>query len=217
MRILRLGGPDPLEGGGMSPDPPGVHDMTAYTLALFAHVTGALGLFVALGLEWNALAGLRSARTAEDARRSLGTFGTLRVLGPISLLTILASGLYLTATVGWQGWNAVGLLALVLIGVLGAGSNASRLPRLGRALAGREGTLPPGLISQLRDGILWSSMVARAAIALGIVFLMTTKPDAAGALVALAVAAGLGLALARLTSRPAAPASADARRLGRAS
>ena len=176
--------------------------MTVYTVVLFLHVVGALGLFVALGLEWNALTGLRSARTAEDARRSLGAYRALRVLGPVSLVLILVAGLYLTVTAaGWQGWNAVALAAMVLLFVLGAGSNATRLPRIGRAMGPRQGALPSEIRAVVRDPILWASMVTRAGLALGIVFIMTTKPDGAGALIAVALSTIAGVAVATLTSR----------------
>ena len=192
--------------------------MNAYSLALFLHVVGALGLFVALGLEWNALSGLRSATTAEEARRALAPFRTLRVLGPAALVTILVAGLFMTATVvGWQAWNAIGLAGLVVIFVLGAASNATRLPRIGRAVGPRQGALSLELRAELADPVLWWSMLARAGIALGIVFLMTTKPDAAGSAVAIATSAAIGVVVAWLSSRARRVPSGDRRGLERAS
>lgn len=193
--------------------------MEFYKIALFLHVIGALGLFVALGLEWTAMAGLRSAATAEEARRSLGGYRILRALGPISLAVILVAGLYMTAaSVGWLGWNTVALGGVVLIFALGAGSNATRLPRIGRALGPRQGPLPQEIKSQLSDRILWSSMLTRTAIAVGIVFLMTVRPDLAGSALVIGVSAAVGLVAAALSSRrPTAGTSARTGGLERAS
>jgi hypothetical protein len=42
--------------------------MTDYSIALFLHIVGALGLFVALGLEWTNLRYLQQVTTTEQAR-----------------------------------------------------------------------------------------------------------------------------------------------------
>ena len=68
--------------------------MNVYSIVLYVHIVGALGLFVALGLEWTALARLRGAATAEEARGALGALGPTRVIGPLSLAAILVAGLY---------------------------------------------------------------------------------------------------------------------------
>ena len=39
--------------------------MNDYSIALFLHIVGALGFFVALGLEWTGLGQIRSAMTLE--------------------------------------------------------------------------------------------------------------------------------------------------------
>jgi len=52
--------------------------MTLYSLALFLHIVGALGLFIALGLEWTGLWYLRRAGTAEQAQQWLLAFTLLR-------------------------------------------------------------------------------------------------------------------------------------------
>ena len=39
--------------------------MNDYSIALFLHIVGALGFFVALGLEWTGLRQIRSAMTLE--------------------------------------------------------------------------------------------------------------------------------------------------------
>lgn len=60
--------------------------MNAYLLSRYLHVVGALGLFVALGLDWAGLAQLRRARTAEQVREWARVLGWLRWLDPFSLV-----------------------------------------------------------------------------------------------------------------------------------
>jgi hypothetical protein len=169
--------------------------MNLYSIALFLHIVGALGLFIALGLEWASLLNLRRAATAEQVREWLDLFAWTRRLGPISLAVILLAGLYMTAT-AWRGaaWIVVALAAMVLMVVLGATLTGLRMPAIGRAVAAESELVSDALRHRLRDPLLWTSIQTRAAIALGIVFLMTVKPDLGGALLTIGVAIVLGLA-----------------------
>lgn len=169
-----------------------------YSVALFVHVIGAAALFAALGLEWMALWQLRRATSAEQARERAAAFAVLpRLYGP-AMAAILVAGLYMTATVwGWSvGWTAVALAAMVLLAAVGAVLSGPRMAPLGRALAAESGPLSPALREQLRNPLLWTSMQVRLGIAVGIVYLMTVKPGPGGALLAIVVAALLGLAVA---------------------
>lgn len=178
--------------------------MTPYSIALFLHVVGALGLFVALGLEWTSLVYLRRASTAEQAREWLGVLGGTRRLGPASLAAILLSGFYMMATTwGWVGWIIVALAAMVLIAIVGATLTGLRIVAVGRAAAAESGLLSPALRQRLQDPLLWTSVQIRTAIALGIVFLMTIKPDLIGALATIGLAVVLGLASGLRNRHPA--------------
>ncbi len=150
--------------------------MSLYAIALFVHVVGAVLVFVLLTVEG---VGLRTGMAA--ARVS-------RVLGPISALAILVPGFYMAAQTGWHAWTAVGLASYAVIAALGAytGINVMR-----------------GKMSTGAAAISW---LVRIGIALGVLFDMTTKPDAVVAVAAVLVAAGL-----------AAAAAVPARRLVRAS
>ncbi len=161
--------------------------MNDYAIALFVHIVGALGLFVALGLEWTSLLLLRRATTTEQARERMGLASSVRRVTGASLATLLVSGLYLTAT-AWGGvaWIGVALGAMVLMAVLGAALSGPRLAAIGRAV--EHGSLAP-----LPDPLLWVSIQIRLAVALGIVFLMTVKPNLTGSLLAIVLAAVLGL------------------------
>src|SRR5438874_12201941 len=83
--------------------------MTLYSIALFLHIIGAVSLFVLL--------------TVEGVTLRQGTTGARfnRIFGPVSALFILVPGLYMVASSeGWSGWVEVGLIAWVVIAVIGA-------------------------------------------------------------------------------------------------
>jgi len=191
--------------------------MNIYSVALYLHIVGALLLFVAMGIEFMTVSRLRSAGTAEQARDWLSVLGSMRVIGPVALVTVLVPGLYMAATsAGWQAWNILALAAMVVMAALGAASNAARMPAIGRSIGPLRGQVSPEARARLRDPIVWSSILIRIGIGLGIVLLMTLKPDAFGAIVALVVFAVAGAALALATSGTA-PGSIEPRGLERAS
>jgi hypothetical protein len=171
--------------------------MTLYSIVLFLHIVGALGLFVALGLEWVSLAYVRRAATAEQAREWLGVRSWVMRLGPASLVVILLSGFYMMATRwGGAGWILVALAALVVIAILGATLTGLPMGTIQNAAAAESGPLSPALRQRLNDPRLWISIQIRTAIALGIVFLMTVRPDLVRSLVTIGTAVILGVASA---------------------
>jgi hypothetical protein len=113
--------------------------MNYYSIALLLHILGALGFFMALGLEWTGLRQIRRTITSEQLREWMRISNSARRLGIISMLTILASGIYMMAT-AWGG-------------------------------------------------------VAWLIVALGIVVLMTVKPDLGGSLLVIAITTVIGLAV----------------------
>src|SRR5262245_5281993 len=170
--------------------------MTAYSIALFLHIVGALALFAAFALEGVALLGMRRAASAEQVREWASIFTLQRRIGPASLGVLLLAGLYMTATAwGRQAWTITGLATMFLLPLLGARSGA-RLAAVGRALATERGPLPTATHAQLNDPYLIASYQVRLAAALGIVFLMAVKPDLLGSLVTIGVALMAGLLVA---------------------
>lgn len=171
--------------------------MNFYSIALFFHIVGAIGFFVALGLEWTRLQQIRSATTSEQVRASMGIYQSVRRFGMASMLTILIFGLYMAATVwGWPAWITVALGSLVLIIVLTTVLTRPRIAAIGRALATEKGPLTPTLQQLASHPLLWVSIQTRVAIALGIVFLMTIKPGLEGSLLVIGIAILVGLASA---------------------
>lgn len=171
--------------------------MNIYSIALFLHVTGALGFFIALGLEWTSLQHLRRATTADQIREWKRVPDEMGRLGMISMVTILAAGFYMMFKAwGRVPWITVTLGAIVLLIILAMGITRRRLAAIGEMVDTERGFLPPTLIHLVRDPVLWISMQTRVAIALGIIFLMTVKPGLGGSLLTIGIAIVFGLASA---------------------
>jgi hypothetical protein len=174
--------------------------MNYYSIALFLHVVGALGLFVAMGLEWVGLQQLQAVTTTEQVRERLRGSTGVRAIGGISILVLLAAGFYMTAT-AWGGvaWISLAFGALIVMGALGGILTSPRMAAIKRAVATENGPISPALSRLLHHPLLWISMQTRIGIALGIVFLMCVKPTLMASLLALGVATLLGLGLALST------------------
>jgi hypothetical protein len=163
------------------------------------HILGVLGLFIAMALELAALVGMRRASTVTQAHEWAGLGSVLGVLFPLAAVLILVSGLYLVHDQWGDGtsWSTLSLIVLIALSADGALLNGRRLEAIRAAVgAAPAGAVPPGLRRQILDPVLWTSVQGSAAVAVGIVYLMTLKPDLTGSLVALVIAAALGVASA---------------------
>jgi hypothetical protein len=170
--------------------------MTPYSLALFIHVTADIGIFV--GVQLFCLAALRRSNSVEQASAFVHLIHISDPLSVISALLTIAAGLYMALTVwDWRtGWilTALGSLILLLPPLI-AGVIEPRLRAIAAQVkAASPGPLPPLLRTFLNDPVLGTALHTAAAVVLGIVFLMTTKPTLAGSISAMAVFVALGLA-----------------------
>jgi Predicted integral membrane protein (DUF2269) len=170
--------------------------MSLYTLALFLHVSGAIGTFVSLGIWLFGLSALRRAWLVEQVR----ALAWLIVLAsPLMVLSVLLLGLvgFAMALSTWgllTPWIAVSLVSAVLVGPVGAFVLDPRMRTIldtTRELP--DGPLPEALARQTHHPILFTSAHTLVAVLLGIVFLMTTKPSLVVSLLAMAAAVVLGL------------------------
>jgi hypothetical protein len=178
--------------------------MSIYTIVLFLHISGAIGYFVGIGTWLFCLAGLRRAQRVEQVRSLTNLAGRLGPLFGISVLLILAAGLYMALT-AWSlqtGWIAVAFISLILMAPLSTALIEPRRRAIDRlAREAPDGPLPPSLEQSTHDPILETALQTVAILLLGIVFLMTTKPSLTGSLIVMAVALALGLASGLLVSR----------------
>jgi hypothetical protein len=184
--------------------------MTIYSIVLFLHIAGALGLFMALGLEWTSLYRLRRATSVEQVREWLNISSGVGRVGMASMLLLLGSGVYMTAMV-WHGaaWIGVTIGALVLLAIVTVALTRRRMAAIQQAVAAADGGALAGLYPLLQQPALWVAIKVRVAVILGIVFLMTVKPDLGGSLLTIGVAAGLGLISALASAGSASQGAVD--------
>src|SRR5512139_2002738 len=141
--------------------------MNGNSIALFLHIVGALGLFVALGLEWTGLGQIRSAMTVEPIRAWMGILKNVRTFGFASMLTTVLTGIYMMLT-AWGGvaWIIVTLGSLILLIALSLALTGPRMAAIGQALATGKGAFSPIYHTVANHPLLWISIQTRVAIAL---------------------------------------------------
>jgi hypothetical protein len=173
--------------------------MDSYTLALFLHLCSLLGAIGAASLLHFAEARLREA----DTVAAIGVWSRLIEKGakvfPLALLALLGTGAYMVdGRWAWSaGWIEAGLVGVVALFVVGAGVVGARSRALRQELLdAADGALPPRLAYVAREHVGGIASWTNTGLALGIVFVMTTKPALPGSIASLVVAAGLGAAVA---------------------
>ena len=173
--------------------------MNLYLAARILHIAGALGLFMALGVDLAGVTALGRARTADEVRGALAGYRLNGIVGPISLLLLLVPGIYMaTAAWAWPAWAGISFWTLVVIAVVGGTITRRRIGAIAQALTGDERRLSADLERLTHDALLRTSFVLRAMLALGVVALMTTKPDLVNSLLVMLAA----IATAGVVSTP---------------
>lgn len=176
--------------------------MVSYSIVLFLHLVGAIGFFFALGLEWTGLREIRNAAPPGQVRPWMGLLKSTRGVGFASMLTTVVTGSYMTLTVwGPVPWIIVTLGALVAVIALSVALTGPRMAAIGQTLAAEKGAVTPTFHILANHPLLLISIQTRVAIALGIVFLKTVKPDLYGSLLTIGIAVVLGVASAMPMSR----------------
>jgi len=166
-----------------------------YTIALFIHIVGVLGLFTCISLELASLFGLRRARLLEEVCTWTSLHRVITWAFPLAALLTLSAGVFLALDAwGWKvAWIDISFFAFIAMGLLGR-FNDRRHQRVHQAMGEAvSGPVPAELLPQLNDVVLWSSTLLLTAIGLGVVFLMAVKPDLLGSFITLAIAILVGL------------------------
>jgi hypothetical protein len=181
--------------------------VNTYHYVLYVHL---LALFVGIGAGAVLLAcllQLRAARTLEQAVPWGMMAGKVGKFFPVAILGLFGTGLYLTTedTFPWSmgtGWVDVGIAALVVLFVQGAGIAERTGHRLGAALqANGPGPLGPEARRMALHPGLWVVEFSNLGIVFGVVWNMTQKPGLGGSLAAVLVGYAVGAALALLITR----------------
>lgn len=151
-----------------------------YALALFVHILGAIALFVAVSLIIIAFVRLRQASTLEQVREWAIV---LQVAGKSMIflaLIILIPALYMVSA-AWEfttPWVLAALITFVALAIMGATVNGRNIERVvALARVAKPGPIPDELRAQLLAQRLWLTETIRLTLLVGILSLMTIKPD----------------------------------------
>jgi hypothetical protein len=173
--------------------------MDGFRLVLFLHLCALLCAIGTSALLHFAEIQLRAAATVAAVRTWASLIEKGAKVFPIALLVLLASGAYLVDrswawSSGWVDASLVGVGVLFVVGACVIGARSRALRR--ELVSAGDGAVPAQLAQIAREHIAGVASWTNTGVALGIVFVMTTKPALAGSLIALAVAAGLGALVA---------------------
>lgn len=152
--------------------------MALYDVAVFVHIMGVVSLFGGLILFQHAGARLRGARTWEDARLCLSLLGVVPGMMFGGPLFLLVSGLYM-AKARWTfeaPWVVVGTLAVLAALVIGGVVMMPAVRRLQRTADERVGPVSEAERSLITSSAMWPAMFLVNGVALGMVWVMSTKP-----------------------------------------
>jgi small-conductance mechanosensitive channel len=174
-------------------------DPTLYRLALFAHVLGMIGFFMALGVYVFGLAALRRARPVEQVRAICRMIFLTDAVAVVGILLLAAAGLSMALTT-WNvriGWIAMAIVSFILIAPIGPLIVERRLHAIdAMARATEEGPVSDTLARRISDPTIGAALAVLIALLLGIIFLMTTKPvSVAEAILPMLVALAAGLTM----------------------
>ena len=170
--------------------------MSLYTLLLFLHVSGAICLFIGMGIWLFGIAAITRATQLEQIRTLADLLLSVRLVVPASALLVIATGVAMT-WIAWgfqTGWIVVALGSLAIIGPIGTwvvDPKVRAIANLAQALP--DGSLRPILSARAHDRVLRVAIQMLVAMLFGIVFLMTTKPSPVSGLAVMVVAALVGL------------------------
>jgi hypothetical protein len=173
-------------------------DPTLYRFALFAHVLGMIGFFMALGAHVFGLAALRRARRVEQVRAICRMIFLTDAVAVVGILLLAGAGLSMALTT-WNtrvGSIAVANASFILIAPIGrliVERQLHTIERLAQATA--EGPLPDALARRISDPVIGAALSVLISLLLGIVFLMITKPASlADSVLVMLVALAVGFA-----------------------
>jgi hypothetical protein len=188
--------------------------LDAYHTVLYLHL---LSLFVGIGAGSILLAcafQLRAARTLENAVPWGVLAGKVGRAFPVAIVGLFATGAYMTSDqwawdTGWIDVGIAGLIVLALQGPLLVEPTAKKIEHAVRENG--PGQLGENARRMTRHPGLWVGEFSNFGVVFGIVWNMTQKPGAAGAVAALVLGYAVGAVLALAFTRPAtvehAPAS----------
>ena len=183
--------------------------MTRYSLDVFLHITGAIAVFAGYGSLFLAVVAMRRATRSEQVQAITSTLLATRKVGRerVSAIDVIViAGVLMIGGTGLDmaiafhltqaPWVDVATGGFILLAPIGPLFINPRRHRIADAAAiETSGPISGALRTHSRDPCLSIVMGASIGVLIGVVFLMTTKPDLVMSLVAIAIALLAGLAL----------------------
>jgi hypothetical protein len=173
--------------------------MNRYTIELFVHVSGTIGVFAGIATWLFGFAALWRARRVEQVRdiTTLMVWSGGIAFAGIVLLAIAGIDMALTAWGGVRAvWIDVATVSTLLLGLLGAFAGETQVLALWTlARTATDGPLSNALEARTHDALLGTELLVYVTGLFGIVFLMTNKPPLMLSVVVMLAALALGLAL----------------------
>ena len=173
--------------------------MSFYYIVLFFHITGALGLFVGLGLEWLIVHNFTRVTTNSQAVQWIGLFNILPRVFVSSGILILISGIYMSVEIwGINSWVISGFVLYLALAVFGGVIVSKKIGTISGELKSERENLSESFLKKIKSPLISESLKIRTLLALSIIFIMTIKPDWTVTLTVISVALIAGLFLAKI-------------------
>jgi len=173
--------------------------MSFYFLVLFFHITGAIGIFVGMGLEWLIVHNFKNVTTNSQALQWTSSFKVLPAIFSISSILILASGIYMWAEIwGSTPWIITGFWLFLFLAVFGSVIIGKKVQSIAEALKSEGDKLSDAVIMKIKSPVITQSLKIRTALAVSIIFIMTIKPGWTITLVAIGIALIFGFLLTKI-------------------
>jgi uncharacterized membrane protein len=182
--------------------------MSLYLIVRFLHIIGAAGLFAGLGIEGIVYSNLKNAEKVRQAVSQGSTLKIMRIVFGVSVILLLLPGIYLViSTWGWNAWVIIGLILLVALSGLGSATGKKLGMAIG-SLRGSEESISPDIKKRIADPAIMKMYKIKITLAMGIIFIMTVKPDWTVSIISIAVSLLLGLLL-NMPSKQKQPAKEE--------
>jgi hypothetical protein len=169
--------------------------VSAYSFVLFLHFCFLILAMAAFGVLMLASLQIRNAVEIPEIARWGGFIHTVVPLFPVAAIGLFGTGAYMTSD-RWTwstSWVVAAIVGLAMIVISGEVLDGGR----GRALEHELKTngLSERALRLRRDPIGWSAKMTTITLVVAVVYIMSNKPGAAGAIAALAVAVLVGVAV----------------------
>lgn len=171
--------------------------MSFYSLLIFLHVLGGVGLFAAIGIEAVALRRLERAAGVDQALVLTALLSDSTQIAVFTMGLTFVAGVWMMA-IQWgpEPWIVAALAAFAVMAIIAVGVTRPAIRRLVVKLRDGSDGLPPDFSTFVARGSLMAAHSLRAALAVGILGLMTIKPDVFGSSAIVGAAAVMGIAMA---------------------